>query len=88
MYAEVAIPVKSSQLSTSIIIPKTAVLKHMGSLPSVLVMNDQNMAELHVVRLGKQVNGGKSFTVLSGLKPGNRIVDHPPKNWRPGTPIQ
>jgi RND family efflux transporter MFP subunit len=88
MYAEVAIPVKNSRPTTSIIIPKTSVLKHMGSLPSVLVMNDQNIAELHVIRLGKKVDGGKSYTVLSGLKEGNRIVDHPPQNWRPGTPIK
>ncbi len=88
MYAEVAIPVKSSKPGTSIIIPRTSILKHMGSLPSVLVMNDQNIAELHVIRLGKKVNGGKSYTVLSGLKPGDKIVDHPPQNWRPGLPIK
>ena len=88
MYAEVAIPVKSSKQSTSIIIPKTSILKHMGSLPSVLVMNDQNIAEMHVIRLGKKVDGGKSYTVISGLKPGDRIVDHPPKSWKPGTQIK
>ncbi len=88
MYAEVAIPVKSSKLSTSIIIPRTSILEHMGSLPSVLVMNSQDIAEMHVIRLGKKVNGGKSYTVLSGLKPGDRIVDHPPKNWRPGLQIK
>jgi len=88
MYAEVAIPVKNSKRSTSIIIPKTSILKHMGSLPSVLVMNDQNIAEMHVIRLGKKVDGGKSYTVISGLKPGDRIVDHPPKSWKPGTQIK
>ncbi|MCN4143608.1 MAG: efflux RND transporter periplasmic adaptor subunit [Thiohalomonas sp.] len=88
MYAEVAIPVKSSKPTTSIIIPRTSILKHMGSLPSVLVMNDENMAELHVIRLGKKVDGGKSYTVLSGLKPGERIVDHPPQNWKPGAEIK
>ncbi len=88
MYAEVSIPVKNSQPTTSIIIPRSSIYKHMSSLPSVLVMNDKNEAELHVVRLGKKVNGGKSFTVLSGLKPGDRIIDHPPKNWKPGTPIK
>ncbi|MCU7818746.1 MAG: efflux RND transporter periplasmic adaptor subunit [gamma proteobacterium symbiont of Lucinoma myriamae] len=88
MYAEVAIPVKNSKPTTSIIIPRTSILKHMGSLPSVLVMNDQNMAEMHVIRLGKKVDGGKSYTVLSGLKPGDRIVDHPPQNWKPGAEIK
>ena len=88
MYAEVAIPVKSSKPTTSIIIPRTSILKHMGSLPSVLVMNDKNMAELHVIRLGKKVDGGKSYTVLSGLRPGDRIVDHPPQNWKPGAEIK
>ena len=88
MYAEVAIPVQGDQPSNSIIIPKTSILKHMGSLPSVLVVNDQNVAELHVVRLGKRVAGGKSYTVLSGLKEGDRIVDHPPASWKPGNPIK
>ncbi|MCK5648471.1 MAG: efflux RND transporter periplasmic adaptor subunit [Gammaproteobacteria bacterium] len=88
MYAEVAIPVKNSKLNTSITIPRTSILKHMGSLPSVLVMNDQNIAEMHVIRLGKKVDGGKFYTVLSGLKSGDRIVDHPPQNWRPGLPIK
>ena len=88
MYAEVAIPVKNSKLSTSITIPRTSILKHMGSLPSVLVMNDQNVAEMHVIRLGKKVDGGKYYTVLSGLKSGDRIVDHPPQNWRPGIQIK
>lgn len=88
MYAEVAIPVKNSKPSTSIIIPRTSILKHMGSLPSVLVMNAQNIAEMHVIRLGKKVDGGKSYTVLSGLKPGDRIVDNPPQNWKPGAEIK
>ncbi|MBE9526171.1 MAG: efflux RND transporter periplasmic adaptor subunit [Proteobacteria bacterium] len=87
MYAEVAIPTKNKPIS-SIIIPRTSILKHMGSLPSVLVMNNNNVAELHVIRLGKKVDGGKSYTVLSGLKPGDRIVDHPPKGWKPGNPIK
>ncbi len=88
MYAEVAIPVKNQKASTSIIIPRTSILKHMGSLPSVLVMNTQNIAEMHVIRLGKKIDGGKSYTVLSGLKPGDRIVDHPPQNWKPGAEIK
>ncbi len=88
MYAEVAIPVKNSKPSTSIIIPKSSILKHLGSLPSVLVMNNQEVAEMHVIRLGKKVDGGKSFVVLSGLKAGDRIVDHPPQNWRPGLKLK
>ncbi len=88
MYAEVAIPIKNSKPSTAITIPKTSILKHMSSLPSVLVMNEQNLAELHVVRLGKKVDGGKLYTVLSGLKRGDRIVDHPPQNWKPGLQIK
>jgi len=88
MYAEVAIPVKNAKPSTTITIPATSILKHMGSLPSVLVINDDNVAEMHVVRLGKKVDGGKSYTVLSGLKSGDRIVDHPPQNWKPGLQIQ
>ncbi len=88
MYAEVAIPVKNSQATTSIVIPRSSILNNMGSLPAVLVVNDENISELHVVRLGKKIDGGKYFTVLSGLRAGDRIINNPPKNvsqgWMPG----
>jgi RND family efflux transporter MFP subunit len=90
MYAEVAVPVKTAKPKSSIVIPRTSILSHMGSLPSVLVMNDENIAEMHVIRLGKklEIDGTRYVTVLSGLKDGDRIVDNPPRDWKPGTSIQ
>ena len=92
MYAEVAIPVKNAKASTSIVIPKTSILNNMGSLPGVLVVNADNKSELHVVRLGKKIDGGNYFTVLSGLKEGDRIINNPPRyvspGWMPGDEIK
>jgi RND family efflux transporter MFP subunit len=91
MYAEVAIPVNNAQASLSIVIPRTSILNNMGSLPGVLVVNANNKSELHVVRLGKKIDGGNYFTVLSGLKEGDRIINNPPQNvspgWMPGDEI-
>lgn len=92
MYAEVAIPVKNAQASLSIVIPKTSILNNMGSLPGVLVVNSNNRSELHVIRLGKKIDGGNYFTVLSGLREGDRIINNPPLNispgWMPGDEIK
>lgn len=84
MYAEVAIPVNNAQTSLSIVIPRTSILNNMGSLPGVLVVNSNNKSELHVIRLGKKIDGGNYFTVLSGLKEGDRIINNPPLNVSPG----
>ena len=87
MYAEIMIPgPKSLDLSLPVI-PKAAVVKH-GSLPGVYVIGEHNRAELRMVRLGSELDGGM-VTVLSGLRVGERIaVDPPPgisSGWSPAT---
>lgn len=86
MYAEIYVPDSKKGDNPIVIIPKTALLKG-SSLPGVLVVTDQNTSELRMVRLGSDQNGGSKVEVVSGLKPGDRIINDPPagaaSGWMP-----
>lgn len=58
----------------AILIPHTAVLEH-GQLQSVYAVDDNNVAALRYVTLGKARAG--DIEILSGLNPGERIVSDP-----------
>ena len=75
MYAEVMVPDPSVPVQTLPVIPNSAVIWR-GSLPAVLIVNYQNENELRLVRLGEAVDNW-SVTVLSGLRPGERIYAQP-----------
>lgn len=88
MYAEVMVPDGSIPSEPTVVIPQSAVIRA-GSLPGVLVVRDTNTSELRLVRLGSKL--GKTYvTVLSGLRPGERIIDNPPpgasSGWMPDSP--
>lgn len=72
MYAEVMIPDFSSPAKALPVIPKTAISRN-GSLPSVRVVNEEGVAKLRLIRLGDEIDENR-VTVLSGLKPGERIM--------------
>ncbi len=87
MYAEILVPADNAEPKTSILIPKTSIVK-VGSLPGVLVVNEKtNRSQLNVVRLGKAFDA-KYVTVLSGLDANAKIIDNPipgaPLGWMPG----
>jgi len=87
MYAEVLIPVQDNQKKSTILIPKSSVVR-VGSLPGVLVVNEKTKrSQLNVIRLGKAYDAN-FHTVLSGLSPNSQIIDNPPKGapvgWMPG----
>ncbi len=88
MYAEVMVPDGQVPEETTVIIPLTAIIQA-GSLPGVLVVNEQNTSELRLVRLGPKV-GADYVTILSGLRSGERIVNSPPpgasSGWMPRPP--
>ena len=75
MYAEVMIPDPSVAIQNLPIIPNTAVIWR-GSLPAVFVVNHKNEKELRLVRLGEAIDKW-TVSVLSGLRPGERIFSHP-----------
>jgi RND family efflux transporter MFP subunit len=77
MYAEVFLPNAVNAQESMPVISKNALVKR-GSLPSVYVVNAQNIVELRLIRLGRELPNEKVF-VLSGLKVGESIITSPPK---------
>jgi len=87
MYATALISEATSPgelLSTSPAVPTSAVV-YRGSLPSVFVVANNGAVELRVVRLGETV--GDRVIVLSGLKPGDKVVTAPGPNMRSGDSV-
>lgn len=86
MYAEIYVPENKKGSSQVTIIPKSALMKG-SSLPGVLVVKDDKISELRMVRLGAEQNGGSKVEVISGLNPGEKIIDNPPagvtSGWMP-----
>ncbi len=72
MYAEVMIPDVSSPSRALPVVPMAAIHKK-GSLPSVQVLDDENKPKMRLVRIGEVIDES-SVTILSGLKPGERIL--------------
>ncbi|WGZ93943.1 MAG: efflux RND transporter periplasmic adaptor subunit [Candidatus Thiothrix putei] len=85
MYAEVYLPEGKAGDAKVVVIPKTALLKG-RSLPSVLVVKNDNTSELRLVRLGAEQEDGK-VEVVSGLSADERVIDKPPatasSGWMP-----
>lgn len=82
LYAEVTIEDTTAAKKAVPVIPKDAVL-YRGSLPSVFVLNEENKAKMKLVRLGADFDSSR-ITVLSGIKPGVKIISNPPKDIRSG----
>ena len=75
MYAEVRIPDPNASVRDLPVVPKSALVRR-GSLHAVFVVNNENRAELRLVRKGDDIN--RDFvTVLSGLRAGERILANP-----------
>jgi multidrug efflux pump subunit AcrA (membrane-fusion protein) len=72
MYAEVMIPDVNSPTRALPVIPKSAINKR-GSLPSVRVLDENNVPKMRLIRTGIEI-GGDTVVVLSGLEPGERVL--------------
>ena len=83
MYAEVMIPDVNSPTRALPIIPQSAISQR-GSLPSVKVLDEDNVPKMRLIRTGIEI--GNNVVVLSGLEPGERILTNgnevkPPIPW-------
>lgn len=78
MYAEISIPNRNQGQKSVVVIPRSTLLKG-RSLASVMLINDEGKTELRLVRLGAAQSDG-SVAVVSGLKSGDRVLNHPPAN--------
>ncbi len=81
MYAEVMVPLSSNRDSSTVTIPKTALLKG-RSLPSVLVVQG-DASVLRLVRLGSEGADGV-LEVVSGLTAGDKVINNPPSGVASG----
>lgn len=75
MYAKVLIPDFGAPARANPVIPNSAI-RYNGSLPGVYVLDDSGNPQLRLIRIGEQVSGGFA-TVLSGLRPGERVLANP-----------
>lgn len=72
MYAEVMIPDVSSPARALPVIPMAAIQKK-GSLPSVEIVDEDGSPKMRLIRIGEAIDED-SVTILSGVKPGERIL--------------
>lgn len=83
MYAEIYLSNPQANNEAVVMVPRTALLSG-RSLPSVLVV-ENGSSSLRLVRLGAEY--GDKVEVISGLKPGMKIIDNPPpravSGWMP-----
>jgi hypothetical protein len=86
MYAKVLVPDFNAPARANPVVPESAI-RYNGSLPGVYVLDDQGNAELRLIRVGEPVPRGL-ITVLSGLRPGERILADPPPGIAAGWSTQ
>ncbi len=75
MYAKVLVPDLAAPARANPVIPSSAV-RYNGSLPGVYVVNERGEPQLRLIRVGESLSGGM-VTVLSGLRPGERVLTNP-----------
>lgn len=86
MYVEVTIADDSVTDDQPVLVaPKSALVKR-GSLPYVFVKSEQEVVNLRLIRLGREISKDQ-FIVLSGLKAGEQLLLNPPSGiasgWSP-----
>ncbi|MGV6826146.1 MAG: efflux RND transporter periplasmic adaptor subunit [bacterium] len=82
-YAEVFVP-DTTQDNQLLTIPNSAVVKK-GGMSLVFKVDNNQVASLRVVRLGKPVTGGHEL--LAGLDEGDSVLLNPPPGLRSGTSL-
>lgn len=81
----VRVVVTGISLPDAIVIPKRAVSQGPQG-PFVYTLGDNNLAQAHPVRLGRDLESG--WVIQDGLKPGERIVVDGVIRVRPGAPVR
>lgn len=66
-------------------VPAAAVVSR-GEIQGVFVVGAEQKAEYQLVKLGDQ--NEKTYEVLSGLKPGTRVIIDPPAELKSGSPLE
>ncbi len=85
MYAEVMLPDPGGRNSPLPVVPESAVVWR-GSLPAVFKVEDDGRIKLRLIRIDEQAADG-TFSVISGIKAGDRILAEPTSAARAGKKI-
>jgi len=86
MYSKVLVPDFQAPARANPVVPESAI-RYNGSLPGVYVLDAQGNPDLRLIRVGQPVPGDL-ITVLSGLRPGERILADPPPGIAAGWATQ
>lgn len=82
MYAEVILPDPGGRQSPLPVIPESAIVWR-GSLPAVFKVEEDGRIRLRLIRIDEQAGDG-TFSVISGIKAGDRILAEPTSAARAG----
>jgi multidrug efflux pump subunit AcrA (membrane-fusion protein) len=80
MYAEVMLPDPDGNATALPTIPESAMVWR-GSLPAVYKVEEDGSIKLRLIRVGEQAANGM-FSVVSGIRAGDRILEDPSLNTR------
>lgn len=83
MYAKVLVPDFTAPSKDYPVIP-TSAIRYNGSLPGVYVVGEDGKRELRLIRVGEKLQRGEFTSVLSGLRPKERILRNPPASIASG----
>lgn len=83
MYVRVLIEQGVEQ--NAIAVPQQAIQRDTGGRSHVYVVNDENVAELRPVKVGRVV--GERWVVSEGLEPGDKVIVEGFQKIRPGAPV-
>jgi membrane fusion protein (multidrug efflux system) len=72
--------------SRGILVPERAVSRDERGRPTVIVVGNNNMAELRIIHADRTV--GTSWLVSGGLKPGDKVIVDAGPLLRPGIPVK
>jgi len=72
--------------SRGILVPQRAVSRDERGRPTVIIVGENNMAELRVIQADHTV--GVNWLVTGGLKPGDRVIVDAGPLLRPGIPVK
>lgn len=75
-YADVWLPVANSAMQKRLLVPSTAIIER-GGIPSIFVVNEENQAELRLIRMGDVLSTGY-VVILYGIKENEKVLDKPP----------
>jgi len=66
-------------------VPQRAVTRAPGGMGSVMVVDDQNLVQVRMIRTAEMT--GDKWVVASGLKAGERVIIEGLLKARPGAPV-